>query len=88
MLGTSVERTTGGETAGQEPAVGYRLPRLDVPVAALVLALGALVAVGALAWLLVTTPLGIVAVYTVVVLLPLLIPMAVVWVVSSVLERY
>lgn len=83
---TTIRESTGVEDTGYGSTAGYRLPTLDGSLGPAAAVLVALVALTLGTWLLVTTPLGVVALYALVLLLPLLVSTAVVVLVTTALE--
>ena len=83
---TSIRETAGVEDVGYGTAIAHRLPPSASTLVAAAWTVAALLALAGVTWLLATTPLGIVAVYAFVLLLPLLIPAFAVWLVTGVLE--
>jgi ABC-type sugar transport system permease subunit len=83
---TTIRESTGVDDTGYGSTTGYRLPTLDGSLGPAAATLFALLVLALGTWLLVTTPLGIVALYALVLLLPLLVPTAVVVLVTRALE--
>lgn len=84
-MGTSLRETAGVEDAGYESAGARNPPDVGRVLAPVAWAVTALFAVAGATWLLAVTPLGVVAAYALVVLLPVLAPALVVWQVTAAL---